>query len=111
MARRPGGSREAALAGVDLHGAMVKVVRASCPQRVGVEGLCLKHSAEMLHLLTPYDVLHAVPKRGCELAFAVGEWECRVEGSSLAAPPPRPGGKRRAKRGRQANAPRAVARS
>ena len=56
--RRPGSSREAALAGVDLHGAMVKVVRASCPQRVGLEGICLKHTAEMLYLLSPYNVLH-----------------------------------------------------
>ena len=58
MMRRPGSSREAALAGVYLHGAMIKVVRASCPQRVGLEGLCLKHTAEMLYLLSPYNVLH-----------------------------------------------------
>jgi RNase P/RNase MRP subunit p29 len=90
---------------------MLAVVRASCPQRVGLEGICLKHTAEMLYLLSPYDVLHAVPKRGCEFAFAVGEWECRVEGNTLPPPPPRPGGKSRAKRGRQANAPRAVARA
>ena len=37
--------------------------------------------------------------------------ERRVEGSALAGPPPRPGSKRSAKRGRQANAPRALART
>ena len=64
-----GASREAALAGVDLHGAMVKVVRASCPQRVGLEGICLKHTAEVLFLLSPYNVLH-----GASLAAAPAPW-------------------------------------
>jgi hypothetical protein len=30
---------------------------------VGLEGICLKHTAEMLYLLSPYDVLHGALMR------------------------------------------------
>jgi hypothetical protein len=34
------------------------VLRARCPQRAGLEGICVKRTAQALHLVSPQDVLH-----------------------------------------------------
>jgi hypothetical protein len=54
-----------------------------------------------------------VPTAGARFGFAVGDWVCVVDGAALPPPPPRPrpgGARRKRAGGKQANAPRPLAR-
>lgn len=78
---------QARVAHADLHGAVLRVVRARCPALVGAEGTCVQETAQVFKLVTAADVVRNVQKAGTVFATDVGGAAVTLYGSNLCQRP------------------------
>ena len=55
---------------IDLTGALPTIIEARCPSHVGLSGLVVQETAEMVKLLTVENKLKRVPKKHTTICFA-----------------------------------------
>ena len=75
------------LAGLDLHGARLRVLSSPRPADVGTAGIVLRDGGRALRMLGADGRARQVLKRGTELDTVVGGLHLRIRGSGLLAPP------------------------
>ncbi|GLI69016.1 hypothetical protein VaNZ11_013555 [Volvox africanus] len=65
---------------LDLHGAILNVVRHPNPQLVGASGVVLKYNRRSVHLVTPSDYIRVVPLKGCIAQYTVNGCTMQLAG-------------------------------
>ncbi|OQR84177.1 hypothetical protein ACHHYP_13741 [Achlya hypogyna] len=69
----------------DFHGCLLRVVRASNPGVLGLQGIVLDELKNVFRLLTPKDKVVVVPKAGSSFAFELNATTFRFEGATRTA--------------------------
>jgi len=59
------------LASADMHGARITVVRSRCVSRVGLEGIVVRDTRFTFEIITPKNVVKAIPKEHTVFRFEV----------------------------------------
>ncbi|XP_044126195.1 ribonuclease P protein subunit p29 [Bufo gargarizans] len=67
----------------DLHGAMVTVFKSKCPSYVGLAGIILQESKNILKIITKEDKLKVVPKLNCVFSVEIDGFITYIYGSKL----------------------------
>ncbi|KAJ1941487.1 hypothetical protein GGF37_003532 [Kickxella alabastrina] len=69
----------------DMHGARVSVVRAKCPNFIGISGIVAQETKNVFKIITQEDTLAVVPKARCvfSLEFSSGA-QCLIYGDQFA---------------------------
>ncbi|XP_030385356.1 ribonuclease P protein subunit p29 [Scaptodrosophila lebanonensis] len=68
---------------IDLHGAQLRVIQSKCPTLVGLSGICLLDSKNVLKLLGEDHRLRTIPKSECVFGMLVGNMEFTIFGQHL----------------------------
>jgi len=71
----------------DLHGALVKVTMASCPNHVGVEGLVIMETKNTLQIIGKDNKLRLIPKLGSSFTYVIDGYMFTLPGSSIDSKP------------------------
>lgn len=71
----------------DYHGSLVKVVKASTPSMIGIEGFVVVETRNTLQIVTKADKLVIIPKMGTIFAFRVKSHVVNLNGSSMIMKP------------------------
>ncbi|XP_014246486.1 ribonuclease P protein subunit p29 isoform X2 [Cimex lectularius] len=67
----------------DYHGAYIKVSKSTCPSLVGVEGILVFETRNMLKLLGKDNILRNIPKMSCEFKLRLGDYELSFLGKNF----------------------------
>ncbi|KAM8710389.1 hypothetical protein ACLKA7_017074 [Drosophila subpalustris] len=68
---------------MDLHGAILRVLQSKCETLVGLNGICVMDTKNVLKLLGEDDLLRTVPKSECVFGMQVGSMEFTIFGQHL----------------------------
>jgi len=71
----------------DLHGALVKVTKASCPSHVGVTGIIALESRNTVQIISKDNKLRIIPKIASSFTYKVSGYVFTLPGSSIDAKP------------------------
>jgi len=71
----------------DLHGALVKVTKASCPSHVGVTGLIALETRNTVQIISKDNKLRILPKIGSSFTYKVSGYVFTLPGTSIDARP------------------------
>jgi len=71
----------------DFHGAVIKVVGATCSTHMGLEGIVVMETKNTIQIISKDNVLRILPKLGSSFSFKVGEFLFTVPGVSIDSKP------------------------
>ncbi|ALC43401.1 CG8038 [Drosophila busckii] len=68
---------------IDLHGAKLRVLQSKCPTLIGLAGICVMDTKNVLKLLGEDHRIRTVPKSECVFSMHVGNMEFTIFGQHL----------------------------
>ena len=71
----------------DFHGAIFRVINASCSTHIGVEGIVIMETKNTIQIISKDNVMRILPKSGSTFCFKVGEYCYTVPGVSIDSKP------------------------
>jgi len=71
----------------DLHGALVKVTKASCPNHIGVSGIVALETRHTVQIISKDNKLRIIPKLKSSFSYTVSDYVLTLPGSSIDAKP------------------------
>ncbi|KAF2861113.1 RNase P/MRP, p29 subunit [Piedraia hortae CBS 480.64] len=67
----------------DYHGALITVVKSTCPSRVGIRGIVVKDTMFTFEVVTKKDQLKVLPKEGSIFRVIIGECVVELNGDAF----------------------------
>lgn len=64
----------------DYHGAYITVLKSTCPSLVGIEGILVFETKNVLRILGKDNITRSVPKGSCEFKITIGDYNVKILG-------------------------------
>ncbi|XP_014273622.1 ribonuclease P protein subunit p29 [Halyomorpha halys] len=71
----------------DYHGAYITIVKSTCPSLVGIEGILVFETKNVLKILGKDNITRSVPKASCEFKITIGDYQVKFLGKHFMIKP------------------------